>query len=201
VAGDWFDVVENADGVWLALADGLGGGTRSTASAAVALGALRASRRSGAVPSEALLVMHRTLREMPGPHVEMTAMIARWNSATREVLISDCGHIPPIVIRATGPADRVEMPRGRGLGGRATPRPRERSIRLGAGDRILLLSNGVVAHGNGRASLTADEVIRAARRSEWGTAADTVRKVHDRVLEVAGGELTDDATVVCLAVG
>ena len=24
VAGDWFDVVENADGVWITLADGLG---------------------------------------------------------------------------------------------------------------------------------------------------------------------------------
>ena len=28
VAGDWFDVVENADGVWITLADGLGGSTR-----------------------------------------------------------------------------------------------------------------------------------------------------------------------------
>ena len=25
VAGDWFDVIENADGVWVSLADGLGG--------------------------------------------------------------------------------------------------------------------------------------------------------------------------------
>ncbi|MGC1164611.1 MAG: TetR family transcriptional regulator, partial [Solirubrobacterales bacterium] len=42
VAGDWFDVVENADGVWVTLADGLGESTRAAASSAVALGALRA---------------------------------------------------------------------------------------------------------------------------------------------------------------
>ena len=33
VAGDWFDVVENPDGMWVTLADGLGGGTRAIASA------------------------------------------------------------------------------------------------------------------------------------------------------------------------
>ena len=67
VAGDWFDVIENAEGIWITIADGLGGTTRSAASSAVALGALRASRRSGATIGEALVVMHQTLREMPGP--------------------------------------------------------------------------------------------------------------------------------------
>ena len=46
VAGDWFDVVENSDGVWLRLADGLGGWDPRHCQRAVALGALRASRRS-----------------------------------------------------------------------------------------------------------------------------------------------------------
>jgi hypothetical protein len=32
VAGDWFDVVENSDGVWITLADGLGESTRAAAS-------------------------------------------------------------------------------------------------------------------------------------------------------------------------
>src|SRR5688572_21493583 len=59
VAGDWFDVVENPDGIWLTMADGLGGSTRAAASSAVALGALRASRRGGARPGEALVAMHQ----------------------------------------------------------------------------------------------------------------------------------------------
>ncbi len=75
VAGDWFDVIENAEGIWITIADGLGETTRSAASSAVALGALRASRRSGATIGEALVVMHQTLREMPGPRAEMTAVV------------------------------------------------------------------------------------------------------------------------------
>jgi serine phosphatase RsbU (regulator of sigma subunit) len=199
VAGDWFDVVENADGVWLSLADGLGSGTRSTASAAVALGALRASRRSGAVPSEALMVMHRTLREMPGPHLEMTALIALWDTTRRQITVTDCGHIRPILIRADGRAEQLEMPRGRGLGGRATPRPRELSLALETGDRFVLLSNGVLKQ-KGETLLSVSDVTEACLSSEWATAADTVRKVHDAVLERSDADLSDDATVVCLAV-
>ena len=29
VAGDWYDMIENSDGIWVTLADGLGGSTRS----------------------------------------------------------------------------------------------------------------------------------------------------------------------------
>lgn len=45
VAGDWFDVIENPDGIWITLADGLGSSTRAAAASAVALGALRARLR------------------------------------------------------------------------------------------------------------------------------------------------------------
>jgi hypothetical protein len=46
------------------------------ASSAIALGALRAARRSGASVGEVLLVMYQALREMPGPRTEMTALAA-----------------------------------------------------------------------------------------------------------------------------
>ena len=44
-------------------------------------------------------------------------------------------------------------------------------------------------------------VIEAALSSQRATAAETVRNVHTAVLEASGGELEDDATAVCLAVG
>jgi len=201
VAGDWFDVIENADGVWITLADGLGGSTRATASSAVALGALRAGRRSGADISEALIVMHQTLREMPGPRAEMTAVAAHWDPGTSEVRIANCGHVAPLLLRANGDTERLRFPSGRGLGGRASPRPSERTSSLASGDRLLMVSDGVVKSGKGQAGLGVKGIIEAALRSERQTAADTVRKVHMAVLEASGGELEDDATVVCLSVG
>jgi serine phosphatase RsbU (regulator of sigma subunit) len=200
VAGDWFDFVENLDGIWIALADGLGGGTRATASGAVALGALRASRRSGGTIGEALMVMHRTLKEMPGPRAEMSAVAARWDPPSGRLTVANCGHVPPIVIRADRRAEHLPVPRGPGLGGRSSPKPTERRSSLGPGDRLLMISDGVAAPGRGSAGLGVEGVIDAALRTERGSAADSVRRVHTAVLEASAGHLEDDATVVCLAV-
>jgi serine phosphatase RsbU (regulator of sigma subunit) len=200
VAGDWFDVIENADGIWVTVADGLGGATRATASSAVALGALRASRRSGAGIGEALIVMHQTLRELPGPRAEMTAVVAHWDPVTRDLTVASCGHVPPAIIRADGRAMHVEFPSGHGLGGRATPKPMEVRDVLQPGDRLVMVSDGVIKEGEGKAGLGLDGLVAAALSSERATAADTVRKIHAAVLEASRGELDDDATAVCLSV-
>jgi serine phosphatase RsbU (regulator of sigma subunit) len=201
VAGDWFDVVENTDGVWITLADGLGESTRSAASSAVALGALRASRRSGASISEALLVMHQTLREMPGPRTKMEAVAVHWDPSTGRLQIANCGHVAPVVLREDGEAHQLTVSASCGLGGRATPKPNEDSDTLRTGDRLLLVSDGVTGLGSGQAGLGLEGLIAAALRSERASAADTVREVHKAVREANGEELTDDATAVCLSAG
>jgi serine phosphatase RsbU (regulator of sigma subunit) len=104
------------------------------------------------------------------------------------------------VIRASREAEQLEVPKGRGLGGRAGPKPIERTTSLDPGDRVLLVSDGVVKEGDGKAGLGVDGLIEAALQSERATAADTVRKVHTAVLDASGGNLDDDATAVCLSV-
>jgi serine phosphatase RsbU (regulator of sigma subunit) len=200
VAGDWFDVIENTDGVWITVADGLGGSTRAAASSAVALGALRASRRSGGGISEALVVMHQTLREMPGPRAEMTAVVGHWDPATYELNVSNCGHVAPLILRSGREVEQMRVPPSHGLGGRAGPKPVERSTSLGPGDRLVMVSDGVIECGEGKAGLGVEGIVQAALRSERETAADTVREIHQAVLEHSGGELSDDATAVCLSV-
>ena len=201
VAGDWFDVVENADGVWITLADGLGGSTRAAAASAVALGALRASRRSGGLPAEALVTMHQTLRELPGRRAEMTAVVAHWDPANGDLDVANCGHVAPLVLREGAGAEQIGASAGRGLGGRASPKPTEDSTRLRAGDRLVLVSDGVVNCGAGQAGLGVAGVTEAASFAEATSAAETVRQLHAVVLSATGGDLSDDATAVCLAVG
>jgi serine phosphatase RsbU (regulator of sigma subunit) len=200
VAGDWFDVIENPDGVWVSVADGLGGSTRAAASSAVALGALRASRRSGGTITEALVVMHQTLREMPGPRAEMTAVVSRWDPATHQLSVANCGHIPPVVIRGDSTIEELTIPPTHGLGGRASAKPVERTVALGPGDRFVVVSDGVTECGTGNAGLGVDGLVEVALRSRRGSAADTVREIHRAVLAATSGDLTDDATAVCLSV-
>jgi len=201
VAGDWFDVAENPDGVWCSLADGLGGSTRAAASSAIALGALRAARRSGASVGEALLVMHQALREMPGPRTEMTALVAHWDPALGLLRTFSCGHVAPLLIRAGREPERLGCTASAGLGGRSTPTPGTRDVDLDSGDRLVLVSDGVVHHGDGQAGLGEEGLFRAAVAADNHSASETVRAIHGAVLEATDGKLTDDATAVCLLVG
>ena len=199
VAGDWFDIVENLDGVWVTLADGLGPSTRSAASSAVALGALRASRRSGGSTTDALMLMHTTLKEMPGPKAEMHAIAARWDPASFALELVNCGHVPPVVLRANRNPEIIDHAPGRGLGGRSSPKPSAHRTTLEPGERLIMFSDGVANESDGQAGLGVHGVISAALLSERGSAADTVRKIHTAVLESCDSKLTDDATVVCVA--
>ncbi|HEX4307549.1 MAG TPA: SpoIIE family protein phosphatase [Solirubrobacterales bacterium] len=201
VAGDWFDVAENPDGLWCTVADGLGASTPAAASSAIALGALRAARRSGATVGEALLVMHQALREMPGPRVEMTAVVSHWDPRTAALRTYSAGHVAPLLIRATGEVERPAPGTSVGLGGRSTPTPDIHVADLAAGDRVVLVSDGVVGHRSGQAGLGDDRMVAAARAAGRDSASETVRAVHRAVLEASDGKLADDATVVCLLVG
>ena len=145
------------------------------------------------------MLMHRTLKEMPGAKAEMRAVAARWDPATFRLEVVNCGHIPPIVIRADREPEIVDLVVGKGLGGRSTPKFSEYETTLEPGERLLMFSDGVVYEGEGKAGLGMHGVIAAALRSERGSAADTVRQIHRAVLESCDADLTDDATVVCLA--
>jgi serine phosphatase RsbU (regulator of sigma subunit) len=127
-------------------------------------------------------------------------VVAHWDLAARRLSVTNCGHVPPIVIRSNREPQRLRVPKGRGLGGRSGPDPAEQMVSLESGDRLLMVSDGVVGQPEGSAGLGDDGLIEAALRSERATAADTVRKLQVAVLEASGGELEDDATMVCLSV-
>ncbi len=147
------------------------------------------------------MVMHQTLREMPGPRAEMAVVIAHWDPTTHELEIANCGHVAPLVVREGGEVEPLPFPRVNGLGARSTPKPGELSSRLQVGDRLLMVSDGVIESGKGQAGLGHDGLVEAALRSSRESAADTVREVHRAVLDASGSDLSDDATVVCLSIG
>jgi serine phosphatase RsbU (regulator of sigma subunit) len=130
----------------------------------------------------------------------MTAVAAHWDPATNELSVANCGHVAPVILRSGAQIEHVRVPQAHGLGGRASPKPVERSTSLAPGDRLILVSDGVIKSGEGKAGLGVEGLIQAALRSERQTAADTVRQVHKAVLAASDGQLADDATAVCLSV-
>jgi serine phosphatase RsbU (regulator of sigma subunit) len=114
--------------------------------------------------------------------------------------VANCGHIPPLIIRADSTLEELTIPPTHGLGGRASAKPVDRTARLGPGDRLVMVSDGVTKCGDADAGLGRDGLVEAALRPRRGSAADTVREIHKAVLAATDGHLTDDSTAVCLSV-
>jgi serine phosphatase RsbU (regulator of sigma subunit) len=146
-------------------------------------------------------VMHQALREMPGPRTEMTALVAHWKPADESLRLYSCGHVAPLLVRASGEHEWLRCGLSAGLGGRSTPTPGIRQATLRSGDRLVLISDGVVHHGPGQAGLGDDGLVQAALGGDHDSASGTVRAVQAAVLAATGGDLADDATVVCLQAG
>lgn len=200
VAGDWFDFAENADGIWIALAEAPGSGNHSAAVGAIGLGALRAARRTGATPLEALLAIHDALRELPERRSEVRAAIAHWHPSSRRLRTVAGGHAPLLVVRASGQVERLAGESDTVLGGRSRPRPSDEITTLAPGDRLILVSDGVIGRRlKGGEELGLDGVAAAARRPDTEGAAATVRSIHDAVLSASDADLDDDAAAICLA--
>ena len=103
VGGDFFDYADNHDGLWLAVADAVGKDNEAAALAAVTIGALRASRRSGRGLEGAVGAMRDAVRGLGHTRlVFVTAVVALWNPATHRLRWITAGHPRPIVARSGG---------------------------------------------------------------------------------------------------
>ena len=116
VGGDWFDFVENRDGSWLAIGDAAGNGPTAAGLGAAALGALRASRRSGQGIEEALLSMDETVRRHQGDDLYVSTVIARWQPATSMLTWVNCGHPHAYLVNREGRVAELTGPDHAALG-------------------------------------------------------------------------------------
>jgi serine phosphatase RsbU (regulator of sigma subunit) len=202
VGGDWFDFVENRDGAWLAIADSAGTGPTAAGLGATALGALRAARRSGEDLNSALRQMDETVRHLDNPDFFITALVARWRAATATLTWINCGHPHAYLVGSDGTLEELEAPRHPALGtGTGRSRFKETSRRLLPGDRLILMTDGVInRRTEGGGTFGVDGIKRALERAENPTAASTALAIQHELTDCWREPLEDDATIVVMAV-
>jgi AcrR family transcriptional regulator len=201
VGGDWFDYVENRDGAWIAIADAAGRGPQAGGLGGVGLAALRAARRNNATLEQAVQTMHETMCDVGGPEFFLTAIVARWHPVYSVFSWINCGHPPPLLIRADDTveelATRPDLPLGVLDPKRAVHRHQRRLL---DGDRLVLYSDGVSRRCTGDAAFGAGGIARAAIASHGRSATATNRAIQEAVVSASEDPLPDDAAVVVLAV-
>jgi serine phosphatase RsbU (regulator of sigma subunit) len=199
IGGDWFDYAENADCTWVGVADVDGTGSYASGVAAAVLGAFRSSRHRNSDPAKAVAVMHEVLAGIPGGALTATATVGTWNAPASLFRWVTCGEVAPMLI---GEDDEMELLEA-GLPRLGDPAMLDaiavHQRRLRAGERLLLLSDGLIGRrtrDGGR--LGVEGVHAAAIKASRTSAAGTIRAVEDAVRENVVDPLDDDATLVVL---
>ena len=133
----------------------------------------------------------------------VTAVVALWQPATHRLRWITAGHPRPIVLRSGGGVETLRggVTRPLGIAGDETG-GRAAECLLGAGDRLLLYSDGLVEQRHWRTGepIGVEALHRVLRESAGMRSAQTVRRLQDLVVEASGGQLRDDATLLALVV-
>lgn len=199
--GDWFDYVENRDGAWLGVADSMGHGTTAAALGAIALGAFRAKRKVTGDLHAAVLAIHHTIREVAIEGAFVNATIARWHGPSGSFSWITCGDQRPLLVDERGELSELPGPAHDSLGRGAADREFTASRRrLVPGQRLLLVSDGVLDRRTRAGGSFGIDGVRAALRHALGTTPpQTVSALEHALNATSKDRLEDDATIVVLA--
>ncbi|MEW1913934.1 PP2C family protein-serine/threonine phosphatase [Kitasatospora sp. NPDC085895] len=201
IGGDAFDHGLDNGMLHVTVVDAMGHDLASGLSSAIALAGCRATRLAGGTLADiAATIDHELDRWLPGRL--LTGIFAHLDTTTGDLDWVNCGHPPPLLVRAHHVVPhalevRAELPVGLGHD-RTRPYTVHRT-RLEPGDRILVHTDGITEtrsrtgelFGEGR---LADFVTRSLAAGE--PAPEALRRLIHTVLDHHQGPLRDDATLL-----
>ena len=201
MGGDYFDVlVLSEDMLGLCIADVAGKGIP----AALLMSNLQAAVRGLSSPSMTPDLLCNNLNSLVwrNTHTDrfITLFYAQLDGPTRRMRYCNAGHNAPIVVRADGSHERLRE------GGGVLGVFEEQNFGLGtvdlaAGDRLVLFTDGVTEVCNPEGEEFGDQRLLSLLAEHRGLPADALReRIAAAISDFSGGHLTDDATLLVLAV-
>jgi serine phosphatase RsbU (regulator of sigma subunit) len=195
IAGDTFDFSLARDVLHVSLTDAMGHGVGAALSATLCVGSLRNTRNEGLPLLEQVASANLALVEhATGSGLEdfVTGLIGRLDLRTGSFELVNAGHVSPYLARGPGVTD-IDLPVDLPLGLFADARYRGTELLLEPGDRLVLVTDGMLERN--AADLDLHRAIADTRALH---PREAVRALADLVLDVTGQVLADDATVLCV---
>jgi serine phosphatase RsbU (regulator of sigma subunit) len=192
VGGDTFDFSVERDTLHLSITDAMGHTLEASLLATVLVGALRHARRRGATLEDQAALADTALAGHAREGAFVTGQIIRVDLVTGVACIINAGHPPPVRVRdgRAAPIDlRADPPFG-------TPKSapyRVQELSLETGDRLVFLTDGMLER-----NATAVDVPSVLEANQHRHPREAVQELTRDVVEACGGDLRDDATVMCL---
>lgn len=198
-AGDAFDYALAADTAHLAVFDAMGHDTAAGLTANLAMATCRNQRRQGASLSQARDGIEAMLIEQFTLDRYATAVLADLDMATGLLSWINCGHPPPILIRAGRWITALERPPSHPLGTDLSLPAEVHREQLEPGDRLILYTDGITeARDRTGREFGLDHFVQFIIRHQADAlpVPETLRRLVRAVLHHHDGQLGDDATVL-----
>ena len=193
VGGDTFDFALERETLHMSITDAMGHTVLASLLATVLVGSLRNTRRRGVDLVEQARLAHEALAEHATVDQFVTGQLVRIDLVNESALVVNAGHPLPVRLRA-GRVEEIalapDLPFGTFAAGGDY---RAQTLPLEPGDRIVFLTDGLLE----RTAAGLDVGAIVAGGSELHP-REAVQELIHAVLELAGGELRDDATALCL---
>lgn len=195
VGGDSFDYSLARDVLHLSLTDAMGHGVASALNATLCVGSLRNARHAGASLLEQATVANANIWQHAGETGSegfATGLLGRLDLQTGTLALVNAGHVFPYLCRS-GSLSKVPLPVDLPLGMFPDTDYRSTDLVLEPGDRLLLVTDGMLERNAADLDLRAEILATRSLHPREAT-----RALTRRVVEVAGGALADDATLLVL---
>jgi hypothetical protein len=195
IGGDTFDYSLARDLLHLSITDAVGHGVHSALTATLCIAGLRNARRRGNTLFEQADAANQALIDNSADRSAfVTGILGRLDLRTGILALVNAGHPAPLLVR-DGAAQFVALPVNRPFG-LLHDRPfRHTEVELQPGDRLVLLTDGMLERDAAALDLPAQLQHLSALHPR-----ELVRVLGDLVLDVAapGGTLPDDACLLVL---
>jgi phosphoserine phosphatase RsbU/P len=205
IGGDFYDLFPLGGGRWgFFLGDVCGKGPEAAAVTSLVRYTLRAAFLVEADPVQTLSTLNTAMRERyTGNDLRYCTAIA--GTVTREgdgatVTMASGGHPPALVLRADGTAHLVPTPGGMLIGALPAPRFTPATLVLGAGEKLLLYTDGLIESRTKAGPRYTEDALRAFVQSVAPADAHMTISALTNLLESFGDGLEDDTALLALGV-
>lgn len=207
IGGDFYDLFPLSSAKWgFFIGDVSGKGV----DAAVVTGLTRYVLRSAAVsnddPVQVLHNLNSVLRQEITDGLNQLCTVIYGNLTSHQggfdVQLASGGHLPPLLLDASGGALYADTIGGQALGITADPHFISSRLSLGPGDTMVLYTDGLTEARTGTGHERFDDhgaLLQFAKAHAPATAEDIVDSIHD-LLDQLGGRVQDDAAVLAFGV-
>ena len=195
VGGDTFDYCLGRDVLHLSLTDAMGHGVASALTATLCVGSLRNTRRQGGSHLDQAAAANLAVFEhaaASGAEHFATGMLGRLDLNSGVLAMVNAGHVAPYLCR-DGTTAAVNLPVDVPLGLFGDTSYRSTDIALHPGDRLVMVTDGMLER-----DAAGLDLVTAINQTRTLHPREATRGLTDLVVQLSGGALADDATLMVL---